>query len=124
MSQGENKDYVRIGVWIAGISAIIVVLALLFGEGIFNKEKTQVVVVNAENTNPPYTLIDESILSQFTQEELDQRFPWTFVGMVVTTGWPTDTLSKKYEFVGFNWDDGGLTPKKIWNLYVRQPQTE
>lgn len=121
MSQDKSKDYTRTSVLISGISVIIAALVFLFGSGILKKEEKQVLVIGAENTNAPYTLIDESILSQFTQEELDQRFPWTFVGMVITTGWPTDTLAEKYEFVGFNWDDGGRIPKKIWNHYVREP---
>ena len=46
---------------------------------------------------------------------------WKFVGMVTTTGWPTDTLSVKYEFVGFDWKCTGCerVPKKIWNKYTR-----
>ena len=46
---------------------------------------------------------------------------WQFVGMVTTTGWPTDTLAVKYEFVGFDWKCTGCerTPKKIWNKYTR-----
>ena len=41
--------------------------------------------------------------------------------MVTTTGWPTDTLSVKYEFVGFDWKCTGCetTPRKIWNKYTR-----
>ncbi len=47
---------------------------------------------------------------------------WRFAGMVTTTGWPTDSLSVKYEFVGFDWKCTGceLTPKKIWNKYTRE----
>ncbi len=46
---------------------------------------------------------------------------WQFAGMVTTTGWPTDSLSVKYEFVGFDKKCSGceLNPKKIWNKYTR-----
>lgn len=46
---------------------------------------------------------------------------WKFEKMVTTTGWPTDTLSVKYEFVGFDWKCTGCetTPRKIWNKYTR-----
>ncbi|MBO5375799.1 MAG: hypothetical protein J6A52_03005 [Bacilli bacterium] len=48
---------------------------------------------------------------------------WKFVGQVVTTGVPTDTLSVKYEFVGLDWSNCGTectrAPKKIWNKYTR-----
>ena len=46
---------------------------------------------------------------------------WKHTGMVSTTGWPTDTLAVKYEFVGFDWTCTGCesSPKKIWNKYGR-----
>ena len=52
---------------------------------------------------------------------IKQGTEWKNVGMVVTTGWPTDTLSVKYEFVGYDWKCTGCerTPKKIWNRYER-----
>ena len=50
---------------------------------------------------------------------------WKSAGMVTTTGWPTDSLSVKYEFVGFDWKCTGCerTPKKIWNKYTRTTYT-
>lgn len=46
---------------------------------------------------------------------------WKFAGMITTTGWPTDSLAIKYEFVGYDWKCTGCetTPKKIWNKYTR-----
>lgn len=56
-----------------------------------------------------------------TTYAIKQGTDWKYVGMVTTTGWPTDTLAVKYEFVGFDWKCTGceLTPKKIWNKYTR-----
>ena len=56
-----------------------------------------------------------------TTYAVKQGTGWKFVGMVTTTGWPTDSLSVKYEFVGFDWKCTGCerTPKKIWNKYTR-----
>lgn len=48
---------------------------------------------------------------------------WRYVGRVTTTGYPTDTLAVKYEFVGEDWSDCGTgcsrTSTKVWNKYVR-----
>ena len=56
-----------------------------------------------------------------TTYAIKQGSDWRFEKMVTTTGWPTDSLSVKYEFVGFDWKCTGCerTPKKIWNKYVR-----
>ena len=56
---------------------------------------------------------------------IKQGTEWKYVGMVTTSGWPTDTLSVKYEFVGFDWKCTGCerTPRKIWNKYTRSTYT-
>lgn len=50
-----------------------------------------------------------------------QGTQWNFVGMVTTTGAPADTMSVKYEFVGFDWKCTGCerVPRMIWNKYNR-----
>lgn len=50
---------------------------------------------------------------------------WVYKGMVTTTGGTTNTLSVKYEFVGFDWECTGCerVPRKIWNKYTREVGT-
>lgn len=65
--------------------------------------------------------IDQDMLAQLSDDEIDHLYPWSFVGMVTMSGSPTDTLIEKYEFVGFDWIDGEMTARTIWNHYIRQP---
>ena len=65
--------------------------------------------------------IDQDMLAQLSDDEIDQLYPWFFVGMVTMSGSPTDTLIEKYEFVGLDWIDGEMAARTIWNHYVRQP---
>ena len=46
---------------------------------------------------------------------------WVSKGLVSTTSIPKDTLSVRYDFVGFDWKCTGCetTPRKIWNRYER-----
>ena len=52
---------------------------------------------------------------------IKQGTDWKFEKMVTTSSAPTDTLSVKYEFVGFDWKCTGCetVPRKIWNKYTR-----
>ena len=56
-----------------------------------------------------------------TTYAIKQGEDWKFEKMVTTTGSPTDSLSVKYEFVGFDWKCTGCetTPRMIWNKYTR-----
>lgn len=52
---------------------------------------------------------------------------WQDLGLVSLSSTPTDTLSVKYEFVGFDWDRCGdtctTTPYTVWRKYSRQVST-
>lgn len=52
---------------------------------------------------------------------------WQDLGLVTLSSTPTDTLSVKYEFVGFDWDRCGdtctTTPYTVWRKYSRQVST-
>ena len=41
--------------------------------------------------------------------------------MVSLPGWPTDSMTVKYEFVGYDWKCTGCerTPQTVWNKYTR-----
>ncbi len=120
----KDSNHKRIVAITAIIMAIIAVLTFLFGSGVLSSKQKQP-IAETEKKEMSYTLVDGNVLSVLPEEERDRLFPWKFVGMVYTDGYPTDTLSEKYEFVGYedNWN-GKLTPGKIWNHYVRQPIEE
>ena len=85
----------------------------------FYKYKTVKVGTAQQTYCKGYNYYRETTTNKTTA--IKQGTEWKFVGMVTTTGWPTDTLSVKYEFVGFDWNCTGCerTPKKIWNKYTR-----
>ena len=62
---------------------------------------------------------DETITT--TTYRVVETSSWKSKGLVTTSSVPRDTLSVKYEFVGYDWKCTGCetTPRKIWNRWER-----
>ena len=106
------------------VGVLIALLGFLFGDGILSPKEPIVIVTDSQSTESPYTLIDDSILSKFTEEERDRYFPWVYIDRVVRLSAPTNTLSEKYEFVGLDWESDNKSALQIWNHFIRQPVAE
>lgn len=125
MSKDKESGRLKVIVAYATIAGVLIaMLGLLFGEGILSPKAQIIIKTDNQSTESPYTLIDDSILSKFTEEDRDKFFPWVYVGRVVRLSAPTDTLGEKYEFVGLDWEDDNRSPFEIWNHFVRQPVEE
>ena len=87
----------------------------------FYKYKTVKVGTATQKYCTGYNYFRDTKTTTTTTYAIKEGADWKFEKMVTTTGWPTDTLSVKYEFVGFDWKCTGCetTPRKIWNKYTR-----
>ena len=125
MSKDKESGRLKTIVAYATIADVpIAMLGLLFGEGILSSKEQIVIKTDSQSTESPYTLIDDSILSKFTEKERDRYFPWVYIDRVVRLSAPTNTLSEKYEFVGLDWENDSKSPLQIWNHFIRQPVPE
>ena len=93
MSKETESGRLKVIVAYATIAGVLIaLLGFLLGEGILSSKKQIVIKIDSQSTESPYTLVDDSILSKFTEEERDKYFPWAYVGRVVRLSAPTDTL--------------------------------
>lgn len=54
-------------------------------------------------------------------EDIPLLYQWSEPVIVVTNGTPSGSYAYKYEFVGYDWSEGGMMPRKLWKKYTNVP---